>query len=216
MATAVHPATRLSPTPSTSPSSSVSMSPRKFALAQVHSDVCLVQGKVLPPLSAALFPNAFSFVLPPAHAHPVPVVSFSHIKPSLLLARTRKLPLGAERDRSANLCSRVHHHLSVLPPRCASPVGHPDSRVARRAERVGRGGQGHRFPCSRCHGTSSTAHGSPVVHRGPAKLFFPRRKTDAMIVSIVSRSSHFGLSESNVVPKLYLYLPTGSLNLLSS
>jgi hypothetical protein len=25
------------------------MSPRKFALAQVHSDVCLVQGKVLLP-----------------------------------------------------------------------------------------------------------------------------------------------------------------------
>jgi hypothetical protein len=43
MATAVHAATALSPTSSTSPSSSIVLSPRKFALAQVHSDVCLVQ-----------------------------------------------------------------------------------------------------------------------------------------------------------------------------
>jgi hypothetical protein len=116
----------------------------------------------------------------------------------MLLARTRKLPLGAQRDRSANLCSRIHHHLPVLPPRCASPVGHPDSRVARRAERVGRGGQRHCLPRSRCHGTSTTTHGSPVVHRGPV---LPRRKTDAdaMIVSIVSGPSHFFLSEFNVV-----------------
>jgi hypothetical protein len=42
MATVVH-ASPLSPMP---PSSSVTSSTRKFALAQVHSDVCLVQGKV--------------------------------------------------------------------------------------------------------------------------------------------------------------------------
>jgi hypothetical protein len=161
------------------------MSPRKFALAQVHSDVCLVQGtvKVHLLLSAAPFPNAFSSVLPPLS--------------SLLLARTRKLPLGAQRDRSANLCPRIHHHLPVLAPRRASPVGHPDSRVARRAERVGRGGQGDRLPRSGCHGTSSPTHRSPAVYRGAAEPFFPRRKTDAMMVSIVSRPGSFRLSESN-------------------
>ena len=188
MATAVHAApSPLSSTPPTSPSSTISMSPRKFALAQVHSDVCLVQGKVLSPLSAAHFPNAFFFVLlPPRVPSPFPV----SLSRSVLLARTRKLPLGAQRDRSADLCPRVHHHLPVLPPRRASPVGHPDSRVARRAERVGRGGQGDCFPRSRRYGTSQTTHGSPVVYRGPAEPFFPRRKTDAMIVSIVSCRSH--------------------------
>ena len=69
MATAVHAPTPLSSTPSTSPTSSVSMSPRRFALAKVHHDVCLVQGKVfsLPSVTphATLFPNTFSFVLPP-------------------------------------------------------------------------------------------------------------------------------------------------------
>lgn len=209
MATAVHAATPLSSTPSTSPSSSVAVSPRKFALAQVHSDVCLVQGKVLLPLrSAALFPNAFSLVLPPP-ARPVPrspfpvphsLCPFALHQPSLLLARIRKLPLGTQRDRSAHLCSRIHHHLPVLPPRRASPVGHPDSRVARRAERVGRGGQRHCLRRSRCHGTSPTTHGSPVVYRGAARPFFPRRKTDDLIVSIVSRPSRFCMSESNVVP----------------
>jgi hypothetical protein len=204
MATAVHAATPLSSTASTSPSSSVAVSPRKFALAQVHSDVCLVQGTVpLPLLSAALFPNAFSLVLPPApraRSVPLPCPCVLPHQPSLLLARTRKLPLGTQRDRSAHLCSRIHHHLPVLPPRRASPVGHPDSRVARRAERVGRGGQRHCLPRSRCHGTSPTTHGSPVVYRGAAEPFFPRRKTDGMIVSIVSRPSRFSMSESNVVP----------------
>lgn len=164
----------------------------------------------LPLLSAAPFPNMSSFVLLP---FPTPrsvplhsrVASF-HINNSVLLARARRLPLSAQRGRSANLCSRIHHHLPVLPPRRASPVGHPDSRVARRAERVGRGGQGHCFPRSGCHATSTTTHGSPVVYRSPAKPFFPRRKTDAMIVCRSCRA--LVLSESNVVPnKLYLYLP---------
>ena len=195
MATAVHSVTPLSPTPSTSPSSSVAMSPRKFALAQVHSDVCLVQGKVhlhLPSAAPFLMRSPWSS-LPP---HPRVPRSPSH-QPSVLLARTRKLPLSAQRDRSANICSRIHHHLPVLPPRRAPPLGHPDSRVARRAERVGRGGQRDCLPRSGCHGTSPATHRSPVVYRGAAELFFPRRKTDAMTVSIVSRPSLFRLSESN-------------------
>ena len=40
------------------------MSPRRFVLAQVHSDVCLVQGIVLPLLFTALLPKVFSFVCP--------------------------------------------------------------------------------------------------------------------------------------------------------
>jgi hypothetical protein len=148
--------------------------------------------------------------LPPFPPRPVAFPHCIPIKPSVLLARTRKLPLGAQRDRSANLCSRIHHHLPVFPPRCASSVGHPDSRVARRAERVGRGGKRHCFPRSGRYGTSPTAHGSPVVYRGQAKPSFPRGKTDAIIVSIVSRTSHLCLSESNVVPNC-----TGRLNSLS-
>lgn len=129
--------------------------------------------------------------------HPFPCV-LSHLF-SVLLSRTRRLPFGAQRSRSANLCSRIHHHLPVLPPRCAPPVRHPNSRVARRTERVGRRGQRHCFPRSRRHGTSSTTHGSPAVYRGSANLSIPRRKTEAMIVSIVLRPSRFCLSESNVV-----------------
>jgi hypothetical protein len=77
MATAVHAATPLSPTPSTSPSSSVAMSPRKFALAQVHSDVCLVQGKVQSSPSALRNPPFLMRPPPPflfspsLHIHPV-------------------------------------------------------------------------------------------------------------------------------------------------
>ena len=147
----------------------------------------------------SLYYSQHSFLIrSPLSSRPAPPPVSFHICFSVLLSRTRRMPLGAQRSRSANICSRIHHHLSVFPPRCTPPVGHPNSRVARRAERVGRGG--HCFPRSRCHGTSSTTHGSPVVYRGSANPFFPRRKTDAMIVSIVLRPSRFCLSGSNVVP----------------
>jgi hypothetical protein len=83
MATAVHSATPLSPTPSTSLSSSVAMSPQKFALAQVHSDVCLMQGKVhLHQLSAAPFlMRSPWFSLPPSLPPCVRPVFPLHINP---------------------------------------------------------------------------------------------------------------------------------------
>jgi hypothetical protein len=64
MATAVHATATLSPS-STSPSS-ITMQPRKFALAQVHDDVCLVQGEShspvpsVPPSKSAPFLCLFS------------------------------------------------------------------------------------------------------------------------------------------------------------
>jgi hypothetical protein len=64
MATAVH-AAPLSPTSSMSPSSSVASSTRKFALAQVHSDVCLVQGTFHFSSFTALSPDALLLSSPP-------------------------------------------------------------------------------------------------------------------------------------------------------
>ena len=63
MATAVH--ATLSPSSTSSPSSSITMEPRKFALAQVHGDVCLVQGELLPPSP-----------VPSVHLKSVPPFSF--------------------------------------------------------------------------------------------------------------------------------------------
>ena len=75
MATAVHavPLSHMSTSSSTSTSPSpspsvVGSSPRRFALAQVHSDVCLVQGTVLSP-RRSLPPSpqhSDAFSLPPA------------------------------------------------------------------------------------------------------------------------------------------------------
>jgi len=73
MATVVH--APLSPTTSTSSSSSITMNSRKFALAQVHSDVCLVQGVLccyltlssLPPLLTR--PFSFSSLRLPRFLH---------------------------------------------------------------------------------------------------------------------------------------------------
>ena len=117
MATAVHAApSPLSSTPPTSPSSTISMSPRKFALAQVHSDVCLVQGKVLSPLSAAHFPNAFFFVLlpPPARPVPLPCVSVTQCAPrSHTKAATRR---SARSKRKSMLTSSSPSSGTPTPP----------------------------------------------------------------------------------------------------
>jgi len=77
MATAVHAATLLSPTPSTSPSSYVAMSPRKFALAQVHSDVCLVQ--VCSSLAHESCHSALSAIEAQIYAHEfITIFRYSH------------------------------------------------------------------------------------------------------------------------------------------
>ena len=104
---------------------------------------------------------------------------------SVFLPRTRRLPLRAHRGRSPNLRARVHHHLPVLASGRATSVGHSDTRVARRAERVGRGRQGNRFSRSGCHGAPAPAHGPEMVHRPKRKATAaghtcPRGKTDVM------------------------------------
>ena len=148
MATAVH--ATLSPSSTSSPSSSITMEPRKFALAQVHGDVCLVQGELPPPLSCPFRPSEKC----------TPLFLLLH---SVLLACTRKLSLRAQRCRGADLRARVHHHLPVLAPRRAPPFRHSDTRVARRAERAGRGRQRHRLPRTRRNGTPQPAHGPALV-----------------------------------------------------
>lgn len=64
------------------------MEPRKFALAQVHGDVCLVQGELT---------HIHSYPSRP-HLNKNPLFHFS-----LLLACTRELPLRAQRRRGADL-----------------------------------------------------------------------------------------------------------------
>ena len=133
--------------------------------------------------------------LPPLRAPLLHVLCCPSLKPSVLLTPTRKLPLGTQRDRSANLCPQIHHHLPVLPPRRASPTGHPDSRVVQQAERFGRGGLRYCFPCSRCYGMPPTAHGSPVVYRGVAKIWVAINKVRAGELQ-----SHYHSSASDPIP----------------
>jgi hypothetical protein len=108
---------------------------------------------------------------------------------SVLLARARGLPLCAHRGRSSDLRARIHHHFQVLASGFASPVGHPDTRVARRAERAGRGGQRHCLPRTGRHGAPATAHGPAVVDwanqfGATGNVLFPWRKADDIISSL--------------------------------
>ena len=123
--------------------------------------------------------------VPSFHLKRVPPFPLPH---SVLLACTRELPFRAQRCRGADLRARVHHHLPVLPPRRASPVRHSDTRVARRAERAGRGGQRHRLPRTRRNGTPEPAHGPALVdwrrrrHTTAVDVQVPRWKEDVMIM----------------------------------
>ncbi|KAH9059515.1 hypothetical protein EDB87DRAFT_1621348 [Lactarius vividus] len=75
MATAVH--AMLSPSSTTSPSSSITMQPRKFALAQVHDDVCLVQ--VCSSLAHESCHSALSAVEAQIYAHEfITIFRYSH------------------------------------------------------------------------------------------------------------------------------------------
>ena len=100
----------LSPPTSTSSSSPITMNSRKFALAQVHSDVCLVQGESLahPPI-----PIPLSSLLPSSDALPFfPSSSLPFLSLCLPVSRIRARVL----QQSKSVCSSLAHEtcLSAL------------------------------------------------------------------------------------------------------
>ena len=90
----------LSPTTSTSSSSSITMNSRKFALAQVHSDVCLVQGVLCyarlllstTPPDPSFFVLLFSSPLHFLHLHLYATIGIQCAPPSHTKAATPRSP----------------------------------------------------------------------------------------------------------------------------
>lgn len=113
----------------------------------------------------------------------------------VLLSRTRELSLRAQRRRGADIRARIHHHLPVLTPCRTPPIGHPDTRVARRTERVGRGRQRHRLSRTGRYGTPATAHGPALVdrrrrrrHKAAVNVLLPRWQEDVMMMMLYDDS----------------------------